>query len=60
MADKSDDAFVSYEQKDHFSPGTLLNHLKFGKGIVLSVEDHKIEVLFADSKKRLVMDAVRV
>ena len=59
MADKSDAAFVSYEQKDHFYPGTLLNHPKFGKGIVLSAEDHKMEVLFADSKKLLVMDAVR-
>jgi hypothetical protein len=58
MADKSESAFVNYAMQGHFAMGTLLNHPRFGKGIVLSVEGQKMEVLFADSKKFLVMGAV--
>jgi hypothetical protein len=60
MADKSESAFVNYAVKDTFAPGTLLSHPRFGKGIVLSVEGQKMEVLFAESKKNLAMGTVLV
>jgi hypothetical protein len=58
MADTSEAEFVKYSVGGHFTEGTLLTHPKFGKGLVLSVEEKKMEVLFAESKKRLVMDTV--
>jgi hypothetical protein len=58
MADKAEAAFVNYTMREHFTLGTLLSHPRFGKGIVLNVEGQKMEVLFADSKKRLIMDTV--
>jgi hypothetical protein len=58
MADKSDSAFVKYSLRDNFTLGTLLSHPTFGKGIVLSTEDKKMEVLFADCKKTLAMGTI--
>jgi hypothetical protein len=60
MADKPDAAFTEYALSGHFTPGTLLNHLTFGKGLVLSVYGKKMEVLFAEGKKILVMGMVPV
>jgi hypothetical protein len=61
VADKPNAAFVDYAAKELFTVGTLLNHPTFGKGIVLSAEGQKMEVLFAESKKLLIMgrDIVR-
>jgi hypothetical protein len=58
VADKPESAFVDYSLRGNFTPGTLLNHATFGKGIVLGVEDRKMEVLFAESKKNLAMGIV--
>lgn len=58
MADKSDADFVNYSVREYFTHGTLLNHPTFGKGIVLSAEGNKMEVLFAESKKLLAMGMV--
>ena len=55
VADKPESAFTSYTASGRFTPGTLLNHRTFGKGIVLSVDGQKMEVLFAESKKNLAM-----
>ena len=55
VADKLDTDFTSYTVSGHFTPGTLLNHPTFGKGLVLSVYGQKMEVLFAEGKKILVM-----
>lgn len=58
MANKSEAEFVNYTIRGRFTPGTLLRHTTFGKGIVLSVDGQKMEVLFADSKKLLAMDSI--
>jgi len=58
MVDTSDVAFVAYTAKGQFSQGTLLSHPTFGKGIVLSAEGRKMEVLFAESRRILVMGVV--
>lgn len=58
MADKSEAAFVNYTMRDYFRLGMLLSHPRFGKGIVLNVEGQKMEVLFEESKKRLIMGTV--
>jgi len=48
-----DDAFVPYSMKATFDKGALVAHAKFGKGIVLAVEEQRIDVLFAEGKKKL-------
>jgi len=58
VAGKPEAAFTNYASSGRFTPGTLLNHPTFGKGIVLSIDDHKMEVLFAESKKILAMGVV--
>jgi hypothetical protein len=55
MAEASDAAFVAYSAKGNFTEGTLLDHPTFGKGVVLGAEGRKMEVLFAESRKMLVM-----
>ncbi|MCU0662610.1 MAG: hypothetical protein MUC50_09830 [Myxococcota bacterium] len=53
VTDKPDDAFVPHSMTKHFESGTLISHIVFGKGLVLSVDGAKIEVLFQDGKKKL-------
>jgi hypothetical protein len=55
VADKPEEEFVTYSMSESFAQGALLNHPTFGKGIVLSLDDRKMEVLFADCKKLLAM-----
>lgn len=55
MADQPDAAFVAYSAKGRFTAGTLLSHPTFGKGLVLGAEGRKMEVLFAESRKMLIM-----
>ena len=50
-----DDEFTAYSMKVMFAKDALIAHPTFGKGIVLSVDDKKMEVLFKDGKKRLAM-----
>lgn len=50
---KPDDAFVPYDMKAKFARGALISHAKFGKGIVLGVEENRMDVLFAEGKKKL-------
>ncbi len=53
IADHPDDAFVSYSIKTKFERGALIAHPKFGKGVVVGVEDQRIDVLFQDAKRKL-------
>lgn len=53
MEGKTDKAFSAYSMKESFKLGALIDHSKFGKGVVLKVEEQRIEVLFADGKRKL-------
>ena len=48
-----EEAFAPYSLKSRFANHALLNHPKFGKGIVVAVEGGVVSVLFADGKKKL-------
>ena len=46
--------FLDYSPKTKFSKGDLINHPKFGKGVIEKLIDkNKIEVLFRDDTKTL-------
>ena len=53
IAGHPDEAFAPYSMKSKYERGGLISHPKFGKGIVTGVEDQRIEVLFAEGKKKL-------
>ena len=53
MEGKADDAFAPYALTSRFEKGALVKHSSFGKGIVISVEGTRIEVLFEAGKKKL-------
>jgi hypothetical protein len=50
---KPDEAFVPFALTSRYGKGALLQHPKFGKGVVVAVEGARIEVLFQDGKKKL-------
>jgi hypothetical protein len=50
---KPDDAFIPFALSSRYAKGDLIMHPKFGKGLVLTVEGTRIEVLFQDGKKKL-------
>ncbi len=45
--------FSPYATTTKFAKGALVSHSKFGKGLVVSVEGSRIEVLFEDGVKKL-------
>jgi len=53
MAGQPEEAFVPYSMKSVLSKGALIAHPKFGKGIVVAVEDSRVDVLFSEGKKKL-------
>lgn len=53
MEGQDEGAFQPYSLQASFAKGTLIAHSKFGKGVVVSVEGARIDVLFADGKKKL-------
>jgi hypothetical protein len=53
MAGLPDEAFVAYALAGRFQKGALIAHSAFGRGVVLSVVDRRIEVLFEAGKKTL-------
>jgi hypothetical protein len=53
MAGKPEEVFAPYSLSSRFEKGALIQHAKFGKGIVLAVEGSHMEVLFAEGKKKL-------
>ena len=53
VADKGDEAFVPYAYTSRFAMGILMQHPKFGKGIVVGVDATNVNVLFQDGVKKL-------
>jgi hypothetical protein len=53
MEGKGDDAFSPYALAERYAKGQLVTHAKFGKGIVVEADAHKVEILFEDGKKKL-------
>ncbi len=53
VAGKADGVFSPYATTTKFAKGALVSHSKFGKGLVVSVEGSRIEVLFEDGVKKL-------
>lgn len=53
MKGKEEAAFAPYAMSTKYEKGALLEHSKFGKGIVIAVEASKIEVCFKDGNKKL-------
>jgi hypothetical protein len=53
VAGQPDSAFVAYNLKAKFGKGTLIEHPKFGRGVVIAVEESRVEVLFQDGNKKL-------
>ncbi len=51
--EQPDEAFVAYAMTGTYAVGTLLNHAKFGKGVVTGVDGQNIDVLFEPGAKRL-------
>jgi hypothetical protein len=47
------DGFITYAPAQTYKRDTLLDHAKFGRGKVLSVDGGRIEVLFSDGVKKL-------
>ena len=50
----TDDAFRTYGVKETFVSGDFLRHPKFGNGLVVAVENGKIDVLFESGERKLV------
>jgi hypothetical protein len=45
--------FKPYSVKTTYAAGDLLQHPKFGNGVVVSIEPTKIDVLFEDGPRKL-------
>jgi hypothetical protein len=50
---KPQGSFVAFALSSRYAKGDLIAHPKFGKGMVIGVEQTRIEVLFQDGKKKL-------
>ena len=50
---KPEESFLPFAMSTKYAKGDLIQHSKFGKGLVLAVESTRIEVLFQDGKKKL-------
>jgi hypothetical protein len=50
---KPDEGFIPYNLADRYAKGQLVMHAKFGKGIVVEADAHRVEILFQDGKKKL-------
>ena len=53
VAGKPDEAFVPYALTTKFDRGALVNHPKFGKGVVIRAEGKQIDVRFQDGDRKL-------
>jgi len=53
VAAESDDAFMAYDMGKSFAKKALITHPKFGKGLVVSTEGGRLEVLFEDGAYKL-------
>jgi len=52
-AGKSDDDFQKYAMSARYAKGMLVAHPKFGKGIVVGVEQTNVQIMFQDGVKKL-------
>ena len=50
---KPDESFIPFLLSSRYAKGDLIRHPKFGKGMVITAEPTRIEVLFQDGKKKL-------
>jgi hypothetical protein len=48
-----DEAFAAYSPRARYAVNAMLTHPKFGKGVVLDVDEQRVEVLFQDGAKKL-------
>lgn len=53
MKDKENAVFAPYTMTTKYEKGALIEHAKFGKGVVIGVEASKVEVCFKDGNKKL-------
>lgn len=53
VAGKEDSEFTKYSLSTRFEKGALVQHSKFGKGVVTGTTATNIEVLFQDGVKKL-------
>jgi hypothetical protein len=53
LAGKSDEDFVAYAPSHTFKRGDLVAHTKFGRGVIVSTDGSRAEMLFADGLKKL-------
>ena len=53
VAGEADDAFVPYSMSKTFEKKALITHPKFGKGLVISTEGGRLEVMFEDDTRKL-------
>jgi hypothetical protein len=53
VADKPDKAFKPYAMSTAFVRNDLVDHPKFGRGVVVLVEGSRVEVLFKEGSKKL-------
>jgi hypothetical protein len=53
MEGKADGEFAAFSMATTYAKGALINHAKFGKGVIVAVEGSRVEVLFADGMKKL-------
>jgi len=53
VACEAEEAFVPYSMSQTFAKKALITHPKWGKGIVISTEGGRIEVIFADETRKL-------
>jgi hypothetical protein len=53
VAGQADEAFAAYDMTAKYVSGAFINHAAFGKGVVLTADAQRIEVLFADGKRKL-------
>ena len=54
-AGKPDTDFTPYAMTARFAKGALIQHPKFGKGVVVGVEAGRVEVLFEEGTKTAAM-----
>ena len=53
VQDRPEDTFVPYALTGRFQKGAALAHATFGRGVVVSVDGRRIDVVFEGGKKTL-------
>jgi hypothetical protein len=53
VLDKPAESFLAYSPGSRFEQNALVNHPKFGKGVVLEVDGNKVHVLFEEGLRKL-------